>query len=91
MNKFHFNVHLKNDNYMCKIGDSKKLDTREHIVRFKGIFDSIKEGWEYIESRFSATLKSDNYTINDLANSTSLTRINTSICTRYAEMFISQI
>lgn len=91
MTKYHFIIFLKNDNYMCELPDSKKLDMLEYLIRFKGIFDSISQGLDHIRNTFGTIMKENSLTLDDLSDYMSIMRINTSHCTKYEQMFMSQI
>lgn len=82
---------LKNDNFMCEIPGSKRTDMNEYLIRFKGVFDTIRDGLDYIISKFGEILKKNNLLMEELADSMNITRININLCTKWDQMFLSQV
>lgn len=91
MSKYHFNVFLKNDNFMHELPGSKKIDMDEYVVSFKGLFDSLKEGFDYIYKHYTDIMKEKGYNWDDVSDCMNIVKIKTELLTKYEEMFFSKL
>lgn len=87
MIKYQISAHVKNNELPELIRGEDYKPEVFYLINFKGIFDSIEEGCEYIRDTFKKIIKEKDICSADILRSIHITKIDTDRCKKWQKLF----
>jgi hypothetical protein len=91
MIKYQICIHVKNNDLPDFIkGEEFKSDIFYHI-NFKGFFDSIDQGLDFIRDKYQKVIRNHMITYQEIIRSTHITKIDTIKCPKWEKIFLQKV
>lgn len=88
MIKYQINIHVKNDDLPDLVRGEEYDPKIFYHVNYKGIFDSIEEGFDYIRVTYEKIIEKHAIKHFDILKSTHITKIDTDRCKKWEKLFL---
>lgn len=87
--KYQILLHIKDPEYECPPKGEEKPEMG-YVITFKGVFNSIKEGLDFIFHKFEPKLREKHIAFNEIGNDMTITRIDPIKCYKWEKLYLNQ-
>lgn len=88
--KYQIMIHHKDDAYETDPKNRNPQYEEGYIISFKGIFDTIKSGLDFVFNKYSDVLRGRHIALDDIANHMTITRIDPVICEKWERLYLDK-